>query len=98
MLIYVIDSTDDARQEEIEGNFRELMAATDLQKVPVLVFANKQDLGELAKDAGTISNELSLAEITGRDWNIQACSGLSGEGLEEGMRWVIEKINERNEA
>lgn len=51
-----------------------------LMGVPVLVFANKQDL-QFAKDAQDISEALELTKIRGRNWQIQGCSATTGEGL-----------------
>ena len=50
-----------------------------LAGVPILIFANKQDL-ELAMPADEIEETLHLSEINDRPWNIQACSAQNGEG------------------
>ena len=55
--------------------------------VPILFYANKQDL-EGAQSAAEISNIFELHEITDRSWKIQACSAKSGEGVEDGMNWI----------
>ena len=68
-----------------------------LTGVPLLVFANKQDL-EMALDAPEDMEHLDLNAITSRSWNIQACSAVSKEGLNEGMTWLIETINAKNSA
>jgi ADP-ribosylation factor-like protein 3 len=44
VLIYVIDSTDTRRLQETGLELQELLKEQKLQKVPVLVFANKQDI------------------------------------------------------
>ena len=56
--------------------------------MPLLVFANKQDL-DLALSAEEVMTHLELNDITSRTWNIQACSAVSQEGLNEGMEWMI---------
>lgn len=48
--------------------------------MPVLVFANKQDLVN-ACSASEIAESLNLNSIRDRQWQIQACSALSGEGV-----------------
>jgi len=65
-----------------------LLAEELLAGVPLLVFANKQDL-EMALEAPEVMEHLDLNAITDRPWNIQACSAMSKEGLEEGMSWMI---------
>jgi ADP-ribosylation factor-like protein 3 len=36
---------------------------------------------------------LNLNTIRDRTWHIQACSAKSGEGLQEGMEWVVGEVN-----
>ena len=75
-LIYVVDSADEARVMEVKENLTELLGEELLNGVPLLVFANKQDL-DLALEAPEIMNTLELNNITDRTWNIQACSAVS---------------------
>ena len=49
-LVYVVDSADDMRLAECTEELTSLMQEEELKKVPLLVFANKQDL-EMALDA-----------------------------------------------
>jgi ADP-ribosylation factor-like protein 3 len=44
-----------------------------------------------------ISEALNLAEVRDRPWHIQACSAKTGEGLQDGMEWVVEKVNNTSE-
>lgn len=96
-LIYVVDSADENRVMEVKENLTELLGEELLSGVPLLVFANKQDL-DLALDAPEIMNTLELNNITDRTWNIQACSAVSQEGLNEGMEWLINTINAKTQA
>lgn len=43
-LVYVVDSSDEVRLKECSETLQELLGEDNLQKVPLLVFANKQDL------------------------------------------------------
>jgi len=54
----VIDSADEARVQEVKDNLQELLVEEKLAGVPLLVFANKQDL-ELALEADEVSRSLS---------------------------------------
>ena len=91
-IVYVVDSSDEARVAEVKDNLTELMGEELLARVPLLVFANKQDL-DLALGADEVSETLALENLSDRAWNIQACSALDGTGLPEGMSWLIETIN-----
>eukprot|EP00929_Paragymnodinium_shiwhaense_P115251 TRINITY_DN839_c0_g4_i1.p1 TRINITY_DN839_c0_g4~~TRINITY_DN839_c0_g4_i1.p1 ORF type:complete len:180 (-),score=72.33 TRINITY_DN839_c0_g4_i1:83-622(-) len=87
-LVYVIDSSDRRRLEESGAELAELLAEDKLGGVPLLVFANKQDLLQ-ACPADEISETLKLGAISDRTWNIQACSAKTGDGLQEGMEWIV---------
>ena len=90
-LIYVVDSSDDMRIQEVTEELQSLLTEELLAGVPLLVFANKQDL-ELALTAEEITDSLKLTDIADRNWNIQACSAHSKEGLSDGISWLIEAI------
>ena len=47
----------------------------------MLVFANKQDLSTAAR-ASEIATGLNLHTIRERAWQIQACSAMTGEGVQ----------------
>ena len=85
------------RVQEVKSNLQELLAEELLNGVPLLVFANKQDL-EMALDAPEVMEHLDLNSISDRSWNIQACSAMTKEGLNEGMSWLIETINAKSNA
>lgn len=88
-LVYVIDSADRARLEEVNTELSRLLVEEDkLAGVPLLVFANKQDLLS-ALPASDISLGLNLTAIRDRAWHIQACSAKSGDGLAEGMTLCV---------
>lgn len=44
-LVYVIDSADEKRVREAGDELESLLLEKDLINVPLLIFANKQDLG-----------------------------------------------------
>ena len=43
-------------------------------------------------DANEVAEALELHKITDRPWHIQACSAKTGEGIDIGMNWMINKI------
>ena len=57
------------------------MEEEKLSGVPLLVFANKQDLISAATSAD-IAEGLNLHTIRNRVWQINACSAVTGEGVE----------------
>ncbi|XP_073934517.1 ADP-ribosylation factor-like protein 3 isoform X1 [Castor canadensis] len=92
ILIYVIDSADRKRFEETGQELAELLEEEKLSCVPVLIFANKQDL-LTAAPASEIAEGLNLHTIRDRVWQIQSCSALTGEGVQDGMNWVCKNVN-----
>ena len=78
-LVFVVDSSDETRLAEVQEELRSLLSEDALAKVPLLVFANMQDM-QFACEAGEIMSILKLEEITDRSYNIQACSAITKEG------------------
>ena len=87
-MIFVIDSSDKRRLEESGLELSQLLEEPKLAKIPVLIFANKQDLIS-ALSCSDISDALHLHNIKDRSWTIQACSAKNGTGLQEGVEWAI---------
>jgi signal recognition particle receptor subunit beta len=63
--------------------------------VPLLILANKQDLLN-ALQPDEITAELQLDGARERTWEILPCSAKTGEGLQEAMEWIVERINSSN--
>ena len=87
-LIYVIDSADQVRMEETGVELDQLLGEEQLEGVPILIYANKQDLIS-AHSSDEISENLNMININDRPWSIQPCSAKSGEGLKDGMEWIM---------
>lgn len=49
-LVFVVDSSDDYRLDEATSVFKSLLSDPKLAKVPILVFANKQDKNDALCD------------------------------------------------
>eukprot|EP01006_Ploeotia_vitrea_P017887 TRINITY_DN49119_c0_g1_i1.p1 TRINITY_DN49119_c0_g1~~TRINITY_DN49119_c0_g1_i1.p1 ORF type:complete len:181 (-),score=88.45 TRINITY_DN49119_c0_g1_i1:85-627(-) len=90
-LIYVIDSADRRRVEETGIELNLLLEEEKLMAVPLLIFANKQDLLN-AMAPKELSEVLLLHNIRNRRWYIQACSAKTGKGLEKGIKWVLQSM------
>ncbi|VDP14522.1 unnamed protein product [Soboliphyme baturini] len=80
ILIYVIDSSDKKRFDETGLELMELLEEEKLSQVPLLIFANKQDLVN-AVSASVLAEALQLHKIRDRQWQIQACSAITTEGV-----------------
>ncbi|XP_011496916.1 PREDICTED: ADP-ribosylation factor-like protein 3 isoform X4 [Ceratosolen solmsi marchali] len=91
VLIYVIDSADINRLEETGQELSELLIEDKLYKVPLLIYANKQDMVQSITTAD-IAESLGLHKIKDRDWQIQACVANKGTGIKEGLEWACKSI------
>ncbi|KNZ61519.1 uncharacterized protein VP01_138g5 [Puccinia sorghi] len=95
-LIMVVDSTDRARldlaREELHrvASDPELSSQAGSDGACLLIFANKQDVKGCMNPA-QVSEGLALTELKDRQWQIVACSALTGKGLMEGMDWIAHR-------
>uniref|UniRef100_A0AAY4BG79 ADP-ribosylation factor-like 5A n=1 Tax=Denticeps clupeoides TaxID=299321 RepID=A0AAY4BG79_9TELE len=67
---------------------------TDLKKAGLLIFANKQDV-KGCMSVSEISTNLQLTSIKDHQWHIQACCALTGEGLCQGLEWMMSRLRVR---
>jgi signal recognition particle receptor subunit beta len=63
----------------------------DLDGVPIAIFANKQDVSS-ARSADEISGHLGLDRGISRPYRLQAISALTCEGIEDGVNWLVETV------
>ena len=93
-VVFVIDA---AAGAEVVSESKEMLHAMlghkELKGRPLLVFANKSDL-PAAKSATQIAEDI---ELTGeacakRAWHIGACSALKGRGIDDGIKWLVNKL------
>ncbi|XP_001607954.2 ADP-ribosylation factor-like protein 3 [Nasonia vitripennis] len=94
VLIYVIDSSDSNRLEETGQELSELLTEDKLRGVPLLVYANKQDVAQ-SVTAADIAEALGLHNIKDRDWQIQSCVATDGKGIKEGLEWACKSIKKK---
>ena len=66
-------------------------------RTPMLFFANKMDLPG-ALEPSEVSMQLGLPALTERPWQIAASNALTGEGVEEGIAWLVQALNRRGAA
>jgi ADP-ribosylation factor-like protein 6 len=88
-LIWVIDSADTVRLCVVKDELEALLKHKDIasRKLPILFFANKMDIPK-ALTAAEVSKILALEKIADRPWRLVASNALTGQGLEEGMKWL----------
>lgn len=93
-IILVVDSTDRDRLSITKEELHKMMGHDELSKANILVFANKQDV-KGCLSAAEISKHLNLQSMKSHQWQIQACCALTGEGLYQGLEWIVNHIKSR---
>lgn len=90
MVIFVIDSNDRERLKEASEDFHRYLANQDeLENAAFLILANKQDLPHAAS-VSEICEAMKLHSLhDNRKWFIQGCCAITGDGLYEGLDWVV---------
>ena len=73
-ILYVVDAADKGRITECKDQFKLVMKEKKLFQLPLLVYANKNDLQNVL-EADEIIKKLELNNIN-RDWSLCACSAL----------------------
>ncbi|XP_074772023.1 ADP-ribosylation factor-like protein 3 isoform X4 [Athene noctua] len=87
-------------QRSIRPHWRKYLGSTDLL-IYVIDSADQKRFEETGQDlltaapAAEIAEGLSLHTYRDREWQIQACSALSGEGVQDGMNWISSQIMNR---
>lgn len=93
-LIFVVDSSDKRRLIECRNELFKLLNEEKLMGATLLILANKQDLqGALTAEEIALVLELNTNKIfKNRSHKIIGCSALSGNGLVDGVNWVVDDI------
>ncbi len=89
-----MDSGDKLRLEDCKAELAKLLQQEKLAGATLLVFCNKQDIAG-ALNPKEIREVLELDKIEGRHFSIHSCSAMTGEGLLDGIDWVVDDIKSR---
>uniref|UniRef100_A0A2P2IAL7 ADP-ribosylation factor 1 n=1 Tax=Hirondellea gigas TaxID=1518452 RepID=A0A2P2IAL7_9CRUS len=91
-IIFVVDSNDNhQRLQEAKAELHCVLESDELRGVPVLVFANKQDLPQ-AVTAARIEEVLELHKTGRREYIVQPTVATNNTGLLEGLEWLSTTI------
>ncbi|KAF0687136.1 Aste57867_21107 [Aphanomyces stellatus] len=95
-LVWVVDSADRRRLEDCKRELAALLTQEKLAGATLLIFANKQDLpGALSPEDIVLALGLNDAQFANRHWKIQSCSAFTGDGLVDGIDWMVTDIANR---
>lgn len=94
-LIYVIDCNDPSRLDEAKEELYSVLSASELQDIPLLIYANKQDLPNSLTTAQIVDKLDLTSKMRNRPWHCQGTVAVSGEGLYDGLDWLSSILNKR---
>jgi ADP-ribosylation factor protein 1 len=91
----VIDANDPARLEEAKEELYGVLGSPELENVPLLVYANKQDLPNSLSTAQIVDKLELQSKLRTRQWHCQGAVAVTGQGLYEGLDWLSLALNKR---
>ncbi|KAL6761611.1 ARF-like small GTPase [Haematococcus lacustris] len=93
-VVFVVDACCDATSlAEAKDVLHSVLESPQLQGRPLLLLANKQDLAGAASP-GYLAALLGVSSgsCRGREFSVQGCSAIKGEGVEDGMTWLLQRV------
>jgi ADP-ribosylation factor related protein 1 len=92
-IVFMIDSTDQERLDEVKAVFDRIISNDEVEGVPVLMLANKQDLSDAVKveDIKQTFNQIAL-KLGARDSRVLPVSALKGTGVDEAVEWLYTRL------
>ena len=92
-IIFVIDSNDRERLSQASDELDQMINEDELKELPVLIFANKQDLPNCCT-LDEMKEKLNLTKLdrTNRRWHLQPSSVMEKKGIDEGFKWLADAI------
>ncbi|KAI7874802.1 ARF/SAR superfamily [Lichtheimia hyalospora FSU 10163] len=96
-IVFVVDSTDSKRLEECRDTFERIITNDQVEGVPILMLANKQDVdGSLrVEEIKEVFNRIAV-KLGARDSRVLPVSALTGAGVNEAVDWLILRLHRNN--
>ena len=92
-LIFVVDSSDQERFHEARKELFGVLENDGMDRVPVVVIANKQDLPRAVR-AGELAQKLNLLQHKENPWHVQEACAKTGDGIYEAMNKLSTMVKE----
>ncbi|KAI3652889.1 hypothetical protein MP228_002314 [Amoeboaphelidium protococcarum] len=92
-IIFMVDSTDRERIEEVKMVFDKIISNDQMEGVPILMLANKQDLTLSLKieQVKEIFNQIAV-KLSARESNVLPLCALTGDGVRESVDWLHSRL------
>ena len=94
-ILFVVDATDTARMEEVGHIFETLINDDDVEGVPILILANKQDCQNALPIEGIkeIFNPIA-SKLNARESQVFAISALKGDGVKPAIDHLMARMQQ----
>ena len=93
-VIFVVDAADHDRLDVVKMELSKLMNTYELRKTKFLIFANKYDQTN-ALSANQLIDKIGLYSLGNQKKKVVNSCAKSGDGLYEGLDWLVEQINKK---
>lgn len=97
-ILFIVDATDPRRFEEAKAALDKPLGSRDTFGAPLLVLANKSDQQEAAQSQDEVASSLGLSAVTSRPHKVLQASSHSGQGIADGMSWLVSAVHQSNRA
>lgn len=94
-VIYVVDSSDLSRMDMCRDEMWSVLNHEMMRNIPVLVFANKQDMPG-ALTPSQVAQHMGLHKEAKRAWHVQGSNAIKQDGLYEGLDWLATTLNAKS--
>ncbi|KAL7059462.1 hypothetical protein AAHC03_013411 [Spirometra sp. Aus1] len=96
-IIFVVDSSEPDRFDEAKAAFDTMIQNKALEGLPLLILANKQDLDGAFPVSEVKQVFQESAHLIGqRDCSMRGASALLGDGVDDGIRWMAQKVRKNS--
>lgn len=86
-----MDCSDRKRLNEVGICFTLLINENELKSIPILIYANKQDLFNVLDDKD-VRDAFNLYGNLGHTIHLESSSALTGENILKGLYWLIDEL------
>ena len=96
-ILFVVDANKPDRFEEAKIALDKPLGSRETFGAPVLVMANKCDI-PTAVSAEEVASSLGLSAVTSRPHKVLQVSNYSGQGIADGLSWLVSSVQQSNRA
>ncbi|XP_072860461.2 uncharacterized protein LOC110087902 [Pogona vitticeps] len=96
-IVFMVDSVDSERFEKARLELEGILDTREMEGVPLLLLANKQDLPG-AWPPMEVAEKMRLREMRWHRWHVQGCCAVSGDGIPEAMEKLSEMVKQYHNA